>query len=113
MPDKKSKAAKTPIKSEEVDPETADKNKESARKLAEELECKIPTVQSPARRVALINQFSSIKLKDLSNYALPAATDLLNKLDAETDAELVDPTRDIDLAFLLGVPETRRTSSSF
>ena len=89
MPVKKSKEAKTPIKSEEVDPATADKNKESARKLVAQLERKIATVPSPAQRVALIDQFSNIKLH--SDYALPAAADLLNQLDVDTETAILLP----------------------
>ena len=63
MPVKKIKEAKTPNKSEEVDPATASENKESARKLIDILKDKIPTVQSPARRVELSDLFVDIKCK--------------------------------------------------
>ena len=47
MPDKKTKTPKTPGKLyDEIDPETATKNKESARKLISLLQEKIPNVQS-------------------------------------------------------------------
>ena len=64
MPDKKTKTPKTPGKPyDEIDPETATKNKESARKLISILQEKIPDVQSPAKRVELSDLFVDIKCK--------------------------------------------------
>ena len=89
MPVKPKKEVKTPNKSEEVDPATASENKESALKLIDILKGKIPTVQSPVRRVELSDLFVDIKCRcELEDTG---TTDRLNQLDAEVDAELVDP----------------------
>ena len=70
MPVKVKNEAKTPTKSE-VGPATAKNDKESARKLIEQLENKIPTVPSPVIE-ALCTRRPILPDQDLSRLRTPA-----------------------------------------
>ena len=86
------KEIKTPVKNE-VDPATDKINKESARKLIDQLKLKIPTIPSPVKRESPTNQFSQIKLEP--EYELAHATDLFNALDVETETAIMKSHPDV------------------